>query len=323
MTRIVALLGASLLAVLALPAVSWGQCVPKTNLEGIVDDSGSMSFNDPNDLRIRAMELFIDTQGNEKRTLGAVEFGTDAAPLFGPGLIGQNGTAFKSALNVALLEDGGGTDYNDAFAAAGSHNPGANGRIFLTDGEHTDSTPFADGHRGGPPVYVLGLGAGTPGGPSDEILQRIATETGGLYRRADDPAALQSAMFELNSAIACQAPPRRFEDGFTRVGQTETHVVRIPGAVKTAVFALTWANSSDKFAIRSFNVVRSGKVVARGSQRRRIRKLKVSRRSGATFTTVRVSKLTRGKLRFKVRATRLSAPGVETTLTTQVTRRAR
>ena len=32
------------------------------------------------------MELLIDTQGNEKRTLGAVEFGTDAKALFGPGL---------------------------------------------------------------------------------------------------------------------------------------------------------------------------------------------------------------------------------------------
>ena len=69
------------------------------------------------------MELLIDTQGNEKRTLGAVEFGTDATPLFGPGLIGQNAAAYKAALNAALIEDGGGTDYNAAFAAAGRTTP--------------------------------------------------------------------------------------------------------------------------------------------------------------------------------------------------------
>ena len=104
-----------------------------------------MSFNDPTDLRIRAMELFIDTQGNEQRTLGAVEFGTDAAPLFGPGLIGPNASAFKTALTANLLEDNGGTDYNAAFAAAGAHNPNAAGRIFLTDGEHTAADPYARG----------------------------------------------------------------------------------------------------------------------------------------------------------------------------------
>jgi hypothetical protein len=62
--------------------------------------------------------------------------------------------------------------------------------------------------------------------------------------------------------------------------------------------------------------------VARGSQRRKVRKLKVSRRAGATFTTVRVSNLRRGKLRFRVLARRLSTPGVTTELTTQVTRKA-
>jgi hypothetical protein len=324
MTRIAVALCASVLALLALPAAGWAQnCAPKTNLEGIIDDSGSMSFNDPNDLRIRAMELFIDTQGNERRTLGAVEFGSDATPLFGPGPIGQNASAFKSALNANLLEDGGGTDYNDAFALAGSHNPNATGRIFLTDGDHNDVAPYANGHAGGPPVYVIGLGAGLPGGPSDDLLRRIATDTGGLYRRADDPTALQAAMFELNAAIACQAPPRKYSDEFTRNGQTRSHTVKIPGAVKKAQFALTWANAGDRFTIGGFRILRHGKLVARGSAKRRIRRLKVNRRNGATFTTVSVRGLVRGKLRFKVKARRLSTPGVSTELTTQVTRRAR
>jgi len=294
-------------------------CVPRTNVEAIVDDSGSMAFNDSNDLRIRAMELFIDTQGNEKRTLGAVEFGSDATPLFGPGLIGQDPGGFKAALNAALVEDGGATDYNAAFAAAGAHNPNANARIFLTDGEHTDDPAYAEGHRGGPPVYVIGLGAGAPGGPSDELLKRIAGETGGLYSRADDASGLQAAMFELNTAIACQAPPKRFSDSFIRTGQTASHRIAIPRRVNTAQFALSWEDAEDAFTIGGFRVVRRGKVVGKASQRR-VRRLKVSRRRGATFTTVRVSRLVRGKLRFEVRAKRLSTPGVPVDLTTQVSR---
>jgi hypothetical protein len=304
----------------AAPAAANAACTAKTNLEAIVDDSGSMSFSDPNDLRIRAMELLIDTQGNEKRTLGAVEFGTDATPLFGPGLIGQNAAAFKLALNNALTEDGGGTDYNQAFTAAASHNPNANARIFLTDGAHTAFDPYANGHQGGPPTYVIGLGTGGSGSPFDTLLNQIATQTGGLYRRADDAGALQAAMFDLNSAIACQTPPKRFNDGFSKVGQSEAHTVKVPSRINTAQFALTWSNSADAFTIGSFRVIRRGKLVARSAK---VRKLKVSRRRGATFTTVRVSGLVPGKLSFRVRASRLATPGTRVTLTTQVTRRAR
>jgi hypothetical protein len=309
----------ALVACTALPAMAAAACTPKKNLEAIIDDSGSMSFSDSSDLRIRATELLIDTQGNEKRTLGAIEFGSEATPLFGPGVIGPNAAAFKAALAAALVEDGGGTDYNKAFALAASHNPNAGARIFLTDGEHNAFEAYANGHAGGPPVYVLGLGVGLPNGSGDQLLQRIATESGGLYRRADDASELQAAMFDLNSAITCQTPPKRFTDAFTKVGQFEAHTVRIPRRINTATFALTWANAGDGFTIGSFRVIRRGKVVARSAK---VRRLKVSRRRGTTFTTVRVSGLVPGKLRFSVKARRLSAPGAAVSLTTQVTRRA-
>ena len=82
-TWIVAFAAACLGAGTAAPLAS-AACTPKNNLEAIIDDSGSMSFSDPSNLRIRATELLIDTQGNEKRTLGAVEFGTDASRCSAP-----------------------------------------------------------------------------------------------------------------------------------------------------------------------------------------------------------------------------------------------
>jgi hypothetical protein len=318
-TRIVSAAVACLAAAAAAPAAD-AACTPKANLEAIVDDSSSMTLSDPDDLRIRAMELLIDTQGNEKRTLGAVEFGTDAAPLFGPGPIGQNAAAFKAAMANALIEDGGGTDYNKAFAAAGVHNANATARIFLTDGAHSALDPYARGHQGGPPTFVIGLGTGGSGSPFDTLLKQIATDTGGLYRRADDAGALQAAMFDLNSAIACQAPPKRFSDVFTKRGQAESHTVKIPRRINTAQFALTWANTGDAFTIGKFRVIRRGKVVARSAK---VRKLKVSRRRRSTFTTVRVSGLVAGKLVFSVRAARIARPGTQVSLTTQVTRAAK
>jgi hypothetical protein len=319
MTWIVAA-AAGCLGAAAAPQVAYAACTPKTNLEAIIDDSDSMILSDPDDLRIRAMELLIDTQGNEKRTLGAVEFGAAAAPLFGPGPIWQNAAAFKVAMSTALIEDGGGTDYNKAFAAAAAHNPTASGRILLTDGAHTAFDPYANGHKGGPPTYVLGLGTGGSGSPFDTLLDQIATDTGGLYRRADDASALQAAMFDLNSAIACQTPPKRFNDAFTKAGQAESHTVTIPSRINTAQFALTWANAADAFTIGKFRVIRRGKVVARSAK---VRKLKVSRRRGSTFTTVRVSGLVSGKLVFSVRPTKIARRGTRVSLTTQVTRRAK
>jgi len=311
---------AVLVVALGAPAAAAAAtCAPKTNLEAIVDDSNSMTLSDPTDLRIRAMELLIDTQGNERRTLGAVEFGSDAQPLFGPGVIGQNAAVFKAAMAAALVENGISTDYNNAFAVAALHNPDATARIFLTDGEHTASPGYANGHAGGPPVYAIGLGVGYPNGPGDQLLKRIGKETGGLYSRADDASELQAAMFDVNSAITCQAPPKRFTDEFTKVGKAEAHTFTIPRRVSTAQFALTWANTAHRFTIGSFQVIRRGKVVARSAK---VRRLKVSRRRRATFTTVRVSGLVAGKLRFSVKATRLAARGPAATLTTQVTRRA-
>ena len=178
------------------------------HLEAIVRTTPrSMSFSDPSDLRIRAMELLIDTQGNEQRTLGASSSAAIPA-LFGPGLIGRM-RRLQGRHGTALVEDGGGTDYNAAFAAAGRE-PHRSARIFLTDGEHTAYEPFANG-TGRSARYVIGLGIGSPGCP--RRLWRGSPRRPAASTARNDDGELQAAMFDLNSAIACQAPPKRFTDG--------------------------------------------------------------------------------------------------------------
>src|ERR1700761_6581058 len=49
-------------------------CTAVTNVEAIIDDSGSMEFTDPNKLRVQAMDLLIKTLPSST-TLGAGEFG--------------------------------------------------------------------------------------------------------------------------------------------------------------------------------------------------------------------------------------------------------
>jgi len=320
-SRALAAAGAALIALAAATTSGASQqgnaaqsCTPKNNVEAIIDDSQSMSFTDPNLLRVRAMELFIDNQGNERRTLGAIEFGTDAQAVFPAQTIAQGRANMKSLLGSVIQANNGATDYNDAFGFAAAHNPNATARIFLTDGTHTDSTPYGNGHRGGSPVYVIGLGVL---GSGETVLQQIASETGGTYRGVDSPGELQAAMFDLNAAIGCLATPITLRNTFSRVNQVQNRSVRLPAGVRSVNAALSWEDEANAFDIAGIRVVRGGKTVARGSA---VRKLRVTKRRGATFVTVKISRLVRGKLRFKLRATRLVNSGAGVELTTQLVR---
>jgi hypothetical protein len=51
-----------------------------------------------------------------------------------------------------------------------------------------------------------------------------------------------------------------------------------------------------------------------------VRRLRVTKRRGATFVTVKVSRLVRGRLSFKLRARRIATPGASVELTTQLVR---
>lgn len=304
-SRLLAVAGAGLAALATAATAGAGEqgdaaqggCQPKTNVEAIVDDSQSMVFNDPNELRVRAMELFMDSPGNEQRTLGAIQFGSEASPVFGPSRIGPNRGQLKGALRNAINGDDGATDYNAAFAVAGSHNPGASARIFLTDGSHTDDPPYANGHRGGAPVHVLGLGF-----VDEAVLQGIANDTGGSYQHVTTAGELQSAMVNLNSSIGCLAAPITLRNNFTQSGQSKNRSVRLPAGVRSVNTTLTWDSPENRFDITNIRVVRRGKTVARGS---RVRKLRVKTRRGPTFVTVKVSRLVKGKLAFRLRARRV------------------
>jgi hypothetical protein len=102
-----ALLAAGLLAApgsAAPVATKASACTPATNIEAIVDDSGSMAVTDANRLRVQGLNLLIDTL-SPGTTLGAVEFGgaffenePSADTVFAPEPVGANAAAMRSAL---------------------------------------------------------------------------------------------------------------------------------------------------------------------------------------------------------------------------------
>jgi hypothetical protein len=303
----------------AAPVANASACARAANIEAIVDDSISMEFSDGGRLRVQAMNLLIGTL-SPKTQLGAIEFGSDlgaqpaANTLFPPEPVGPNASAMRSALDAAIHADNGATDYNAAFAKADADNPNADARIFLTDGGHIVG-PYNDAHLAHKvPTYVIGFGSGLSSGEDQARLKKIAGDTGGKYFPLQDASQLQAVMNSAGAALTCQTPPRQFTDSLGQ-GQSKLHSVTIGAATKTVQIALTWASPLDKFKLSGLRLVGKKGLLAVAS--RKPAKLRVTKTASSTFTILKVSKLRKGTLRFKVKAAKV-ASGSKATLTTQV-----
>jgi hypothetical protein len=325
------MIGGLVAAVVAAPssaqepgAQAAAACTKATNIEAIIDDSGSMNLTDSSRLRVQAMDLLINALGSNTQ-LGAVEFGSSFDPslpsadvVFPVEVVGANAAAMKAALDSAVVGDGGGTDYNAAFTTGRAANPGAAARIFLTDGGHNVGD-YADAHlnptpQAQTPTYVIGFSSGLAGPEDQARLQKIASDTGGKYFPLADSSALQSVMNEIETTLTCQSPPKTFTDNLAQ-GKSKAHNVPLTKKAKAAQVAISWSSPLDQFKISGLRIIRGGKVVAKSAK---VRKLKVKVNKGATFAIVKVTHLVKGRLRFTVKATKIGSGQPQVTLTTQV-----
>lgn len=308
----------------AAPLAGASACKPASNIEAIVDDSGSMEITDPNKLRVQGMSLLIDDLSPSTQ-LGAVEFGSgiEAPPIisipaantvFAPEPVGPNASGMRSALDAAIKADNGATDYNGAFAKADADNPSSDARVFLTDGGHDVGT-YNEAHLSHKvPTYVVGFGSGIAPGADQARLKKIAKDTGGQYFPVKDTSQLQAAMNSIGAALTCQTPPRSFVDKLSQ-GQSTLHSVTIGPATKTIQITLTWANPTDKFKLTGLRLIGKQGLLAVAS--RKPGKLNVTKTISSTFAILKVSKLRKGTLRFNVKGATV-ASGAKATVTTQV-----
>jgi hypothetical protein len=296
-------------------------CAPATNIEAIIDDSGSMAGTDANTLRVKGLKLLINTLG-AGTSLGAVEFGgsfssstPSADTVFKPEPVGPNAAAMEAALESKIKADNGTTDYNAAFAQSDADNPTAQARIFLTDGGHNVGT-YDNGHlMHKVPTYVIAFSPGVADTEAQNRLKTIAGDTGGQFYPLSDSSQLQAVMNSIGAALTCQTLSQTFNDVLA-AGASKLHAVSIGGNTKAIQLALTWVSPLDRFSISNLRLVNHGQTVARAS--RRIRKLKVKTSTSPTFTVLKVSGLGKGRLSFRVKATAIGSGAAKATLTTQV-----
>jgi hypothetical protein len=316
-------------------------CTPVSNVEAIIDDSGSMSATDPGRLRFNGMQLFI--RQNPRDTLGAVVFGTSASVVFPPTPVGGNEASMIGALDGALQASHGATNYVDAFKTATASNPQSGARIFLTDGGQTlNNIDNTNDHRAQPgPVFVIGLQIGSPGqGNTDaDRLNRIAAETGGEYfpnvtstgTSGQPNTSIQDVIATISAQLACHSVPTFSQIPLATTGQSATLTAPVDAGASSANITLNWGNSANQFRIIQVIIRSHGRTVAKGNvppaqiasaarhkkKRKKPSKLTVQAQGGPTFETVNVSGLKAGTIVYKVQATNVAVPETVSALVSQ------
>lgn len=276
-------------------------------VEMIIDDSGSMSDTDGERLRARAMQLLLSKPRNIGKALGAVEFGDVSGEIFPPQAIrdpAEDPAQARELLAIVdrtVRADNGGTDYNLGFAAAASAAPKADARIFLTDGEHNVGK-YRNGHRNGPPTYVIGLSIGRRGS-SAERLRRIADETKGKYFPNVTSEKLQPVFNAIDSKLNCDVGLDAFVDSLSDQDTTEPNDVVLNDDTHSADLNVSWDDPQDLVTPGDVEVLDDrGAVVQRISARmQRLALLKRGKarltsgsielrgRRGRTFYTMRIN----------------------------------
>ncbi len=180
-----------------------------------IDSSGSMDWNDPNDLRISGAQEYVGKLRCPDR-VAVVDFDSDAwltrrnigrqaHHLSHPGHNCEPDYV-EAKGDLATIDSNGGTNFgaalvvaNDELVAYGDH------RhqwviILLTDGQNNqvsyDNTALAQSIRAaglGIIIYTIGLGDE----PDDVLLTQIAENTGGTYYAAPDAQSIRWIYLEI------------------------------------------------------------------------------------------------------------------------------
>jgi len=313
-------------------------CKALSNVEVIVDDSLSMRRADPLQLRRQAIDLLLTKPRNVGKVVGAFEFGSRGRQLFAPQVVQPRGTGSNQPLLLGALQQGvrgnnGGTDYNAAFKGAADDNPGAQARVFITDGGHR-AGKYLDGHRGGAPTFVIGLGIKASTG-AGKRLARIARETEGRAFVDADADELPEILNTIDSKLNCDVDIDSDEDVLSEADPVDEQVIELLPDARTCDIDVNWGDDADSIEPEeiaflddegdvSARVTRRGlqRVVARPGKTFRIDGITLQGRKRGTFYGLRIAgRDPAERLRVRYRAAKVSGRNAKVTSQVSQSRR--
>ena len=225
----------------------------------VIDNSGSMSSNDPNRRRLDASSSYIATALSGD-LVGAVGFEDSAYEIAPMTKLPAGRHSLVAALNAKVFA-GGGTNIGAGLSSActmlnDAALPGKRAAILLTDGQGgytNQSTCFA---QHGWKVFTIGLGAGV----NDTLLRQIAADTGGTYQPVPDAGDLQCRFQAVRAQIAGASPTPCTSD-LIHLAETLKKFVPVAQRLAQLVFSTTWPGSD----IETTLVAPSGRRITRAT----------------------------------------------------------
>ncbi len=211
----------------------------------IIDSSGSMAWNDPQDLRKETAKIFVDMAQNDDQ-IAVVDFDNWSDILWPLQLLTENRDNIKSAID--LIDSWGGTSLSAGLLEGynqlnSSVQPYKKAAVFLTDGigAYNNEAEFYKNEGNDNdcwPIYTIGLGYNT----NPALLQEIANTTGGQYFALTDPNQLKNVYFEIATWIT--GGSSLLSASATMVtGGVYSAIVSVPLNQQSTTFLTSWAGS--------------------------------------------------------------------------------
>jgi len=180
------------------------QNTASSNLTLLIDESGSLG-----------QDAFNNEVSAAKSLVGQLPSNVSVAVYFfnySPGLL-IDFTTDHNAVITALTNhtySSGGTAIYDALITSSSHYAGRSGQrltVLMTDGKdenssNTETAAIASANSNGVVVYTIGFGADLQG--NTQVLEEIASQTGGQFYYGGDSTALQAIVNKIGANISSQ-----------------------------------------------------------------------------------------------------------------------
>ena len=164
----------------------------------VIDSSGSMTSNDPANLRLTAARQFIQAMKATDRT-AVVDFDGGARAAIG---LSSNQTAISTA--IGTIDSSGSTNIGAGVSAAlnilrtGSDSSKLQAIFLLTDGDGSyDTALTTQAAAVGIRIFTVGL----TGAVNDTLLTSIAVGTGGGYKKLADASGLVGLFTEFSQVF--------------------------------------------------------------------------------------------------------------------------
>lgn len=208
----------------------------------IIDNSGSMSWNDPNGLRGEAVKMLID-QLDIGDAVSIISFEGSANVLVPMTVIDSKSTK-EQLISQVRTWAGDGTSLSAGLNAGYQqllNSPSGNPEkvaIMLTDGVGSYNNEAELYKQQGWPVYTVGLGDDI----NPQLLSKIATETGGIYLHADKPEDIMKIYNIIKGKVKRQQTLSSTSVQLSP-GQSVLRSAYVDPTVSSTTFSVSWPGS--------------------------------------------------------------------------------